>query len=839
MIAPLRKLKVECPPLLSDITIIERMWRGAVVPGSKLPPYEQVVLGSLGRLGDHLLLIEGNGAANFRVLRAGRKIRDWIGRDVRGLPLGELPRDCALALGEVLAQSIDAGVPVPYRMHRVADGMVETYEMLAFPMSCRWGPPLAGVYVAEAGNRYNLVDTIFRSTAEGIIALGAIRNAKGAPVDFQIVAFNEGAARLLGVDDKALQWRRLSELALGTAAARDIHRRLIASIGSGQFDQFEFALKRDNGSAHPGTVHPGTVHLNVGIASVGDLLSMTLTDIGELKRREASFRLLFEGNPVPMWLYDPSDLGIVAVNDAAIAHYGYDRDRFESMTLPDLWPRDERDIHREIAQAVGDKYQSDRAWRHLKADGSEIEVLTYARRVPFKAASAVLVAVVDVTERKQAEARIAYMAHHDALTDLPNRVLFNDRLDELLARVRRSGENLAVHCLDLDHFKGVNDTLGHPIGDELLKTVAQRLRQCLRDSDLVARLGGDEFAVVQWPVASPNEASTMATTLIDVVSKPYEVHGHEFVVGASIGIALAPHDGEAADVLLRNADMALYRAKAEGRGTAHFFEPEMDRRIQARRVLELDLRKAFANGELELYYQPQINLTTNAVSGFEALLRWRHPERGMVPPMEFIPLAEEIGLIVPLGEWVLRTACAEAVRWPGDFKIAVNLSPAQFRSRGVVKAVLTALAYSRLPAGRLELEITESVLLGETDANLATLHQLREIGVRISMDDFGTGYSSLSYLRCFPFDKIKIDRSFVSELAERPDCLAIIRAVAGLGLSLGIATTAEGIETREQLERVRAEGCTEVQGYLFSAPRPAAELGDFMRDVAANSAAVA
>ena len=306
------------------------------------------------------------------------------------------------------------------------------------------------------------------------------------------------------------------------------------------------------------------------------------------------------------------------------------------------------------------------------------------------------------------------------------------------------------------------------------------------------------------------------------------MRGHEVVVGASIGIALAPADGEASDALLRNADMALYRAKAEGRGTAHFFEPEMDRRIQARRILELDLRKAFAHGEFELYYQPLINLSSNGVSGFEALLRWRHPERGMVAPAEFIPLAEEIGLIVPLGEWVLRKACSEAVKWPSELKIAVNLSPAQFRSRGVVQAVLTALAYSGLPADRLELEITESVLLGETDVNLATLHQLREIGVRISMDDFGTGYSSLSYLRCFPFDKIKIDRSFVRDLSERPDCLAIIRAVAGLGISLGIATTAEGVETQEQLDQLRAEGCTEVQGYLFSPPRPATELAGLM-----------
>jgi EAL domain-containing protein (putative c-di-GMP-specific phosphodiesterase class I) len=270
--------------------------------------------------------------------------------------------------------------------------------------------------------------------------------------------------------------------------------------------------------------------------------------------------------------------------------------------------------------------------------------------------------------------------------------------------------------------------------------------------------------------------------------------------------------------------MPLYRAKAEGRGTSHFFEAEMDRRLQARRTLELDLRKAFANGEFELYYQPLINLQADQVSGFEALLRWHHPERGMVLPGEFIALAEEIGLIAPLGEWVLRKACSEAVRWPSGLKVAVNLSPAQFRTRSVVHAVVSALAYSGLPPHRLELEITESVLLGETEANTAILHKLREIGARISMDDFGTGYSSLSYLRSFPFDKIKIDRSFVRDLAQRPDCMAIIRAVAGLGASLGISTTAEGVETKEQLERLRAEGCTEAQGFLFSAPRPAAEI---------------
>jgi diguanylate cyclase (GGDEF)-like protein len=370
----------------------------------------------------------------------------------------------------------------------------------------------------------------------------------------------------------------------------------------------------------------------------------------------------------------------------------------------------------------------------------------------------------------------------------------------------------------------VNDTLGHPIGDGLLKAVAERITRCLPERGFVARLGGDEFALIQIGVDGPEAPGRLAAELIEIVSETYQIDGHDVIVGASVGIALAPGDGEASDALLRAADMALYRAKSDGRGMFHFFEPDMDRRIQARRSLELDLRKAYQHGEFELYYQPLVNLQRDAVSGFEALLRWRHPERGMIQPDAFIPLAEEIGLIVPIGEWVLRRACEDAATWPANIKVAVNLSPVQFRSRGLVQAVLSALAHSGLPASRLELEITESVLLGETEANLATLHSLRALGASISMDDFGTGYSSLSYLRSFPFDKIKIDRSFVNEMMERADCVAIIRAVAGLGMSLGIATTAEGVETSAQLDRLRAEGCTEIQGYLVSPPRPASEV---------------
>jgi diguanylate cyclase (GGDEF)-like protein len=430
----------------------------------------------------------------------------------------------------------------------------------------------------------------------------------------------------------------------------------------------------------------------------------------------------------------------------------------------------------------------------------------------------------DITERRRVEARVAYMARHDALTDLPNRVLFRERLDEALARVERYGEAVSILSLDLDRFKEVNDTLGHPVGDQLLRAVAARLRACVRDSDVVARLGGDEFAILQIGSGRPEDASGLAQRIVHAISDPYDIESHHIVIGTSVGIVNAPADGLDADDLIRNADMALYRAKADGRGTYCFFEAEMNARAQTRRVLEHNLRQALTRGEFEVYYQPIIDIQAGTVSGFEALLRWKHPERGMISPADFIPLAEEIGLIVPLGDWVLRQACREAAGWPAGVKVAVNLSPIQFKNRSLVRSVILALAASRLAANRLELEITESVLLHETEATLATLHQLRGLGVRISMDDFGTGYSSLGYLRSFPFDKIKIDRSFVHGLAQNMDCEAIIRAVAGLGSSLGMVTTAEGVETQDQFERLRADGCTEVQGYLFSPPKPASKI---------------
>lgn len=428
----------------------------------------------------------------------------------------------------------------------------------------------------------------------------------------------------------------------------------------------------------------------------------------------------------------------------------------------------------------------------------------------------------DITEQLRIQARMAHMAHHDALTDLANRVLLRERMEQALNL--KDGERVAILCLDLDRFKAINDTLGHPVGDELLKAVGERLRRCVRKGDTIARLGGDEFAVLQVSRDQPRDATKLARRICQAISEPFDLGEHHVVVDTSVGIAVTPDDGDNPDMLLKNADLALYRAKSDGRGTFRFFEPEMDTRMKERRDLEIELRRALHKGQLQLYYQPLVNLATNAISGFEALLRWQHPVNGLIPPADFIPLAEEIGLIIPIGEWVLREACKEAASWPGDLKVAVNLSPTQFKSRTLVQTVVSALASSGLAPQRLELEITESVLLHDNEATLKRLHQLRELGVRISMDDFGTGYSSLSYLRNFPFDKIKIDRSFVGDLAHGDDAVAIVRAVANLAARLGMATTAEGVETEEQLERIRAEGCTEMQGYLFSPPRPAAEI---------------
>jgi len=426
----------------------------------------------------------------------------------------------------------------------------------------------------------------------------------------------------------------------------------------------------------------------------------------------------------------------------------------------------------------------------------------------------------DITEQRQTEARIRHLARHDALTDLPNRMQFLEAMTGIESQITR-GDQVAVLWIDLDHFKSVNDTLGHAIGDALLKQVSARLWSARRDSDVLARLGGDQFALLLKPIDGPKEAAAVADRIIKTIAAPFSISGHQILITASIGVAMAPGDGMTTDTLMKNADLAAYRAKSDGRSTYHFFEPGMDAVLQRRRVIEAGLRTALQDGEFRLVFQPLVGLAENRITCFETLLRWEHPLRGPISPVEFIPIAEDTGLIVSIGEWVLREACKTAVRWPQNVRVAVNLSPVQFRSPRLFEMIQTALAEAGLGPSRLELEITESLLLADSEQVLETLHRLRGLGIRIALDDFGTGYSSLSYLRSFPFDKIKIDRSFMRDLSRKGDSLAIIKAIIGLGHSLGMSLTAEGVETEEQLTAVREQGCNEVQGFLFSPPIPA------------------
>jgi diguanylate cyclase (GGDEF)-like protein/PAS domain S-box-containing protein len=544
-------------------------------------------------------------------------------------------------------------------------------------------------------------------------------------------------------------------------------------------------------------------------------------DIAELKQREASFRLLFDGNPVPMMVCARDDERILGVNDAALVHYGYARSDFETLKLSDI------QAFETATPWSGGQTADERAtriWKHIKADGSLIDMAIYARDLTFNDRPAVMLALIDITERKRAEARLAFMAQHDGLTALPNRIMLRQRLDESLALTRRSGEKVAVLFVDLDGFKGINDTLGHAVGDKLLKCVTKRLRSSVREEDAVARLGSDEFAIVQAGAGRPEDVAVLAKRLIDAIGEPYRLDGHTVLSSASIGIAMAPGDGDDAEKLLKNADMALSRAKSEGHATFSFFEAEMDARAQSRRLIEIDLRAAIEADALVPHYQPLIDLRSGRITGAEALVRWPHPVRGMISPAEFIPVAEENGLINVIGALMLRRACTDAARWPSEVSVAVNLSPLQFRTGNLLSIAMDALRQSGLPPKRLQLEITETLLLEKSDQVLATLHALRALGVRISMDDFGTGYSSLSYLRSFPFDKIKIDRSFVRDLDSNRDAQAIMRAIISLGTGLGVTITAEGVETEAELSYLRAEGCHEGQGFLFSRARPNAEI---------------
>ncbi|MGP9814091.1 putative bifunctional diguanylate cyclase/phosphodiesterase [Rhodopseudomonas sp. NSM] len=577
----------------------------------------------------------------------------------------------------------------------------------------------------------------------------------------------------------------------------------------------------DPGHSHEQFLADGRcIRIEERTTSDGGVIGLRV-DITELKQREASFRLMFEGNPVPMIVCSLRDERIAAVNDAAVAHYGYSPSEFAALTIRRLQAF-ETDLP--WGGNATSEERAARTWTHVKADGSLIDLAIYARQLSYDGEPAVLLALMDITERKRAEMRLAFMAHHDGLTGLPNRSLLRKRLDELLSQTRRTGEKIAVLFVGVDHFKAVNDTLGHAVGDKLLRAIARRLRSTLREEDPLARLNSDEFAVVQTGIKRPEDVTLLAKRLLNAIAEPFLLEGHSVVAGASIGIAVAPLDGDDSEKLLMNADMALSRAKKDARGSFSFFEPGMDARAQARRKIETELRAALRNDVLQPYYQPLMCLGNGRIAGCEALVRWPHPERGMVSPAEFIPVAEDTGLINAIGAQVLRQACRDAARWPGDIGVAVNLSPLQFRVGNLLATVMDALKQSGLPARRLELEITETLLLEKSSQVIATLHALRALGVRISMDDFGTGYSSLSYLRSFPFDKIKIDQSFVRGVGDNREAQAIVRAIISLGMGLGVTITAEGVETEAELNWLRAEGCHEAQGFLFSPARPNDEI---------------
>ena len=433
------------------------------------------------------------------------------------------------------------------------------------------------------------------------------------------------------------------------------------------------------------------------------------------------------------------------------------------------------------------------------------------------------------------ESRITHLAFHDVLTGLPNRTYFRQSLDQAILQVGRTGGGIAVLCLDLDRFTGVNDTLGHPVGDALLKAVGAMLAEVAPDG-LVSRLGGDEYAVILSGQFDADRPRALAQGILDMMRLPIEADGHQIATAVSIGIAIGPADGEDADELLKNADLALYLAKEDGRGVFRFFEPALDAAARWRRQVELDLREAIQEGQFVLHYQPVFDLKADRIGGFEALVRWYHPERGIVPPVEFIPIAEDTGLIIAIGEWVMQEACRQAMHWPEHVRVAVNVSPLQFRNTGFQAIILQALAHSGLSPNRLESEITESVFLDGEGPVIALLHTLRAMGIRVALDDFGTGYSSLSYLRSFPFDKIKIDRSFITSIASDPSAAAIVRAIVDLATALDMETTAEGVEDTGQLELLRGEGCGNIQGYLFSRPVESSRIAGLLENRTSRAA---
>ncbi len=532
---------------------------------------------------------------------------------------------------------------------------------------------------------------------------------------------------------------------------------------------------------------------------------------------------VIEHIPAVVFVKDARDFRFILLNRAGEQFLGVSRQAIIGKTDHDVFPKEEADQFvardREVLKsrevAVIDEEPVHTPHNGLRFLRTRMIVICDEKQQP----EYLLGISEDVTDQKHKAERIRHMAHHDGLTDLANRALFRQRLDAAMAEYRGTGRGVALYFIDLDGFKRLNDTLGHPTGDAVLRLLAERLRRCGQEGDTVARLGGDEFALLHPVSPASKSLPALAGELVQSIARPYDVAGSKLTLTASVGVSVAGEDCQEPDRMLKNADVALYRAKTDGRNAFRVYDPSMDNHLEAKRDLERAVRNALARGEFEVHYQPIVDIRSERACGFEALLRWRHREKGLLPPSEFIGIAEEVGFIIPLGEWVLRKACDDAANWPPYTRLAVNISPAQCKA-ALTQTVMNALAASRLPPDRLELEITESALLQDNDTTLATLHQLRGLGVKIAMDDFGTGYSSLSYLRSFPFDKIKIDKSFVKDVLVHPESLVIVRAVAGLGISFGVPTTAEGVETREQFEQIKAAGCTQCQGYLFGRAIP-------------------
>jgi diguanylate cyclase (GGDEF)-like protein/PAS domain S-box-containing protein len=560
----------------------------------------------------------------------------------------------------------------------------------------------------------------------------------------------------------------------------------------------------------------------------------------ERDRNHAFLREIIDHIPTQITVKDAGDRRYVLVNSVAETQFGLSRDGIVGKSVSELFETElAARITAEDDEALHSKeslFIDEHLWQ-TKLFGPRFIT---SKRIAIRDAAGepryLINVVEDVTERRQAAEKIAHLAHYDALTDLPNRVLFRERIERELRKTNQ-GEQFALLYIDIDEFKGINDSLGHHVGDELLKTLATRIRGCIKPGDLIARLGGDEFAVIQTAIGSIAEVEDFVRRVYDAIRQPCQCLGHQLSTDASIGIALAPRDGTELDQLIKHADLAMYAAKAGGRRIYRFFEPAMDASAKARLIMEQDLRQALAGGGFELHYQPVVDLRRDEVTGCEALLRWRHPQRGMISPVEFIPVAEDTGLINELGDWVLRTACAEAATWPDHIRLAVNVSPVQLKCQTLAIKIAGALAASGLKPSRLELEITEAVLIRDDEAALAILHQLRAVGVRIALDDFGTGFSSLSYLKRFPFDKIKIDRCFVSDISETDGSSSIVQAVVNIAAALHMTTTAEGVETEAQRELLRRLGCTEMQGYLFSAAKPAAQVRQLFGSVQAKATA--